>query len=95
MKITRKAIERSKMKEHREAYDHKGYHITGEIIAVDWRDDPNAVGCVYCEYVVFRGSWTRYDSIRDCGDHYIWARYSRYDRIDKETLEITRDVEDV
>lgn len=44
--------------------------------------------------VVFKGSWTPFGCCRDCGDHYIIARYSRYDRIDKSTLEITHDVED-
>ena len=44
--------------------------------------------------VVFKGRWTPYGVCRDCGDHYIIARYSRYDRIDKATLEITPDVED-
>lgn len=31
---------------------------------------------------------------RDCGNHYIIARYSRYDSVDKNTLEIAKDVED-
>lgn len=44
--------------------------------------------------VVFKGSWTPYGMCRDCGDHYIIARYSRYDSIDKATLEITPDVDD-
>lgn len=93
MKITRSKIE--KTEENKKWYDRKGYHMTGELLCMDWRDEKDAVGCVYCEYVVFKGSWTRYDTIRDCGDHYIWARYSRYDRIDKKTLEVTRDVEDM
>ncbi len=44
--------------------------------------------------VIFTGPYTAYGMCRDCGDHYIIARYSRYDRIDKDTLEITKDVED-
>lgn len=44
--------------------------------------------------VVFKGRWTPYGVCRDCGDHYIIARYSRYDCIDKSTLEITLDVDD-
>ena len=38
--------------------------------------------------------WTPYGAARDCGDHYIVARYSQYDLVDKKTLAITRDVDD-
>lgn len=38
--------------------------------------------------------WTPYGTARDCGDHYILAQYDRYDRVDKKTMEITKDVED-
>lgn len=38
--------------------------------------------------------WTPTGCARDCGDHYIIARYSRYDRVDKKTLQVTKDVED-
>lgn len=38
--------------------------------------------------------WTPYGAARDCGDHYIIARYSQYDRVDKKTLAITKDVDD-
>lgn len=38
--------------------------------------------------------WTPSGTARDCGDHYIVARYSQYDRVDKKTLTITRDVDD-
>lgn len=38
--------------------------------------------------------WTPEGTARDCGDHYIIARYSRYDRLDKKTMTITEDVED-
>lgn len=38
--------------------------------------------------------WTPYMCARDCGDHYIIARYDRFDRIDKGTHAITKDVED-
>ena len=37
------------------------------------------------------------DTLRDgedCGDHYILARYASYDKIDKSTLAITKDIED-
>lgn len=38
--------------------------------------------------------WTPYGTARDCGDYYIIARYDRYDRLDKRTLKITKDVDD-
>lgn len=38
--------------------------------------------------------WTPYGTARDCGDHYIVANYSRYDRVEKKTLKVTEDVED-
>lgn len=53
----------------------------------------------FCNRVVVKmkqgyKGWTPFGTARDCGDHYIIARYSRYDRVDKKTMEITRDVED-
>ena len=41
-----------------------------------------------------RRGWTPYLCARDCGGHYIVARYDRYDKIDKRTFAITKDVED-
>ena len=38
--------------------------------------------------------WTPFGAARDCGDYYIVARYDRYDRVDKKTLAITKDVDD-
>ena len=38
--------------------------------------------------VVFRGNFTPHNTIRDCGNYYIEAHYSRYVKIDKETLKI-------
>lgn len=38
--------------------------------------------------------WTPTGCARDCGDHYIIARYSSYDRLDKKTLQLTKNVED-
>lgn len=73
--------------ENRHFYNSNGYTMTGETLTLG--DEQRKT-----TYIVFKGSWTRYDTVRDCGDHYIKAQYSRYDRIDKETLEITRDVAD-
>lgn len=47
-----------------------------------------------CSRVILKGEWTPYLTARDCGDHYIVARFDRYDRIEKDNLKVTRDVED-
>ena len=78
-----------KSEENKKFYDRKGYHMTGETMTCDYNYGESVT------YIIFRGSWTRSGSVRDCGDHYIMANPSRYDRIDKKTLEITKDVEDV
>lgn len=44
--------------------------------------------------VVFKGSWTPYGCIRDCGDHYIKALYSSYRWISKDLQATREDVED-
>lgn len=72
--------------------DWKDFEYTGEIIEIEYQDQ--AKRTITNSYRVVKGKFTPYYSIRDCGDHYIKANYSTYDRIDKETLEITRDVED-
>lgn len=63
---------------------------TGEVIEVSSTTDPTIIN-----KVVIQGSWTPYGFIRDCGDHYIIALYSRYDRISKDLQTITEDVEDI
>lgn len=87
-----------KTEENKKWYDRRGYHMTGETLkqtALYYGDGTMERPVEeICEYIVFKGSWTRYDTVRDCGDHYIIARYSRWDRIDKATMEITFDVED-
>ena len=35
--------------------------------------------------------WTPSGCFRDCGDHYIYANYSRYQKYDKKTLELLND----
>ena len=78
-------IERTE--ENKKCFDRRGYHMTGKTLTLG--DDKSAT-----EHVVFKGSYTRYMTVRDCGNHYIYAGYSAYYRIDKDTLEITYDVED-
>lgn len=74
-------------------YNRKGYTMTGETLTEETTDISGATSVT--EWVVFKGTWTRYMSVRDCGDHYIIARYSRYDRINKNDLSIIKDVEDI
>ena len=77
-----------KNRENMEWYNRKGYEMTGETLKEEYEDGTSTT------YVVFEGSWTRSGTVRDCGDHYIIARYSRFDRIDKGTLNIIKDVYD-
>lgn len=76
-----------KTEENRNWFDRRGYHMNGKTLILGDENESY-------EHVVFKGSWTRYGTVRDCGDHYIYAGYSQFYRIDKETLEITEDVED-
>ncbi len=72
--------------------DWKGFEYTGEIIEIEHQD--SVVGSITNAYRVVKGKFTPYGGIRDCGNHYIKANYSSYDRIDKKTLLVTRNVED-
>lgn len=76
-----------KTEENKKWYDRKGYHMTGETLTLG--DENRGT-----TYVVFKGGWTKYMSVRDCGDHYVYAGYSSYYHIDKKTLEITESLED-
>lgn len=89
-KITTGTIEKNE--ENTKWYNRKGYHMTGETLTIEHTDNGNEYGTTY---VVFSGSWTRYGTVRDCKDHYIYAGYSSYMRIDKDTFKITHDVEDI
>lgn len=62
---------------------------TGEVIEVSSTSYPTLIN-----KVVVQGSWTPYGFIRDCGEHYIIALYSRYDRISKDLQTVTEDTED-
>ena len=73
-------------------YNRKGYHMTGETITETIKDIDGSNS--ETTYLIFSGSWTRSGTVRDCGDHFIIARYSRYDRINKNDLSLIRDVED-
>ena len=44
--------------------------------------------------VIITGAWTPYGCMRDCGDHYIIARYSRYDQVSMDLQTIIEDTED-
>lgn len=69
----------------------RGLKATTEIITKTYTD----MGRTYeTNIVVFKGSWTPYGAIRDCGDHYIEALYSSYRWISKDFQTIIEDVED-
>lgn len=70
----------------------EGFHYTGEVmrIAYDKRRNDELIRTFY----VLRGKYTPQFRVRDCGDHYIKANWSTFDYINKNTLEVIRDVED-
>ena len=70
-------------------YNRDGYTVTGETLRIGDAHDYE-----YVTHMVFKGAWTRHGTVRDCGDHYVYAAYAEYYRIDKATLQITRDTED-
>lgn len=73
-----------------------GFKCTGEELEEQYEEEQGreSGGTTFVVMKATKSNWTPYGMCRDCGDHYIIARWSRYDKIDKETLEITRDVED-
>lgn len=62
----------------------------------------DVIGCLedcMCDRVIVKSrqeckGWTPFGTARDCGDYYIIARYSRFDRLDKKTMKLEKDVED-
>lgn len=75
-----------------------GYKPTGEILEESYMEERGLDGGM-TGYVVFkstskRTNWTPYGMCRDCGDHFIIAKYDHYDRIDKAAMTRTSDVED-
>ena len=80
--------------EEREWFEqmNKGFKCTGETLAETFTDSFGLE--TGTTYAVMKGRFTAYGMCRDCGNHYIIARWARYDRIEKDTLEITYDVED-
>lgn len=66
---------------------YKNHNIIGLL------EEPNETRIIVKMKQGYKG-FTPTGCARDCGDHYIIARYSSYDSVDKNTLEITKDVED-
>lgn len=77
-----------KTEANKKFFDRRGYHMTGRTLTLGESENECTT------YIVFKGSWTRSGTVRDCGDHYIYAGYSGYYRIDKGTHKVTYDVED-
>lgn len=71
----------------------KGYKCTGETLT-ERIEEVSGLESMETTYVVMTGKFTAYGMCRDCGDHYIIAKWDRYDRIDKGTMKRTADVED-
>lgn len=74
-----------------------GYKVTGETLEEHYEgfdENGRLVDGGGCTYAVMKGRFTKYGMCRDCGDHYIIARWSRYDRVDKNSLTVKFDVKD-
>ena len=73
-----------------------GYTCTGETLCIGYEttDADGVTSKGSTTYAIMRGPITRYQMVRDCGDHYIHAVWSGYVRIDKGSLKVTRDVDD-
>lgn len=82
MKVYRETVELSA--KDREYFENNAYglELTGEALRFDYEDGESTI------YAVFKGRWTPYGYIRDCGDHYIKACWSEYLWIDKDTLDV-------
>lgn len=70
-----------------------GYKCTGETLEERYEEESGRDGGG-TTYAVMKGRFTPYGMCRDCGDHYIIAKWDKYIRIDKGTLKKTVDVED-
>lgn len=69
-------------------YGDNTFSTTGDVLREIYSDG------TIMTYTIYKGEYTLPYECRDCGDHFIIARYDRYDRIDKKTLEIIKDVSD-
>lgn len=71
----------------------KGFLHTGEVMRIAY-DNGRKDELIRTLYVL-KGGYTPKFQVRDCGDHYIKANWSTFDYINKNTLEVIRDVEDL
>lgn len=85
-------LDRNDLRHYQRLNAERGLKPTGETIIKSWTDRGRSYES---RKVVFKGRWTPYGCIRDCGDHYIEAQIDRYSRISKDLQTITDDVEDV
>ena len=72
----------------------KVYHDSSEFVEAGIPANQRYSGNVIVKMKPGYRGWTPYGCVRDCGDHYIKANYSSYDRIEKGTFVITKDVDD-
>jgi hypothetical protein len=87
--ITKGTIEQNE--ENKNFYNRKGYNMTGETLTFTYEDNGTETEITY---IVFKGSWTRSYSIRDCGKYYIHATGYQWNRINKDTLEVEYDIDE-
>lgn len=75
----------------------EGFKCTGETLEERYEESEGR-DSGSTTYVVMKATgrrFTPYQMCRDCGDHYIIAKWDKYIRIDKGTMKKTVDVEDI
>lgn len=82
IKVKDRAYTRRMMKDFEKAYP--GFKCTRQSLTESYPDGSSITR------VVFKGSFTPFGMCRDCGDHYIIAKWTHYARVDKATLQVTR-----
>lgn len=87
-KVSKKRMDADNMKFYTKANKNRGLTPTGELLE-GYENGEHVI-----TLIVFRGKHTGYGAVRDCGDHYIKANHDRFDRIEKKTMTVTRDVDD-
>ena len=91
-------IENGLTDEEREQFQkyYSDHTVTKDLLQIDSISDNGNSGQMI-RVIIVKGTWTPSGCARDCGDHYIKANYSRYDKLIRfhETSLITRVIKDV
>ena len=95
MKITYTLNKRDLNKEERERVSryYRGLTALSDTLTEETREDDGSL-ISSCTYYIFKGSWTPYGSCVKHNGRYVFARYSRYDSIDENFTDFSRDCDE-